>query len=461
MLTITTNVPSLGTQRTLTKNNAALNQSFQRLSTGLRINSAKDDAAGLAITNRLTSQVRGLNQAVRNANDATSLAQTAEQALDEQSAMLQRLRELAVQSSSDSYVATDRQAIQQEADALISEIDRIATQTAFNDRKLLDGSLSAIKFQVGAFENETVDLTIRSARSFSLGSVYSTTSSTVDTTALALADVTLNGFAVRAAVATDDPFSSGGQTASAISKAVAINEGTVDHGVTASVNASITTGSAAVSAQAIAAGAVTINGVSIGAVTVVGNDADSALRNAINSVSSATGVTASLDTTNNLVLTASDGRNIITTGSAVLNVAVGTYTGTLTFKSESLVVVGGTAARFGLAGNINTLNSVNVNTLNFTSQAGATTAIEVLDDAIRAVSDRQSRLGAILNRMDAAVSQLSAASENISSARSQVRDADFAMETAKFSSNQILQQASSAMLAQANVANQIALTLLG
>ncbi|MBX2810864.1 MAG: hypothetical protein KTR25_03605 [Myxococcales bacterium] len=461
MLTIKSNVPSINTQRTLTKNSAALNQSFKRLSTGLRLNSAKDDAAGLFITNRLTSQVRGLNQAVRNANDATSLAQTAEAALNEQGNMLQRLRELAVQAASDSYVAQDRQAIQQEADALISEIDRIATQTAFNDRALLDGSLSNIQFQVGAYENQTVSLTIRGARSFSLGSVYSETSTAVDTNDLVLGEVTLNGFAVRTTATTDDPFSSGGQQASAIAKAVAINEGTVDHGVTAEVNASVTTGTASISAQALAAGALSINGVSLGAITVLANDADSALRNAINAVASATGVEASVDSSNNLVLTAADGRNIITTGSATLNVGAATYTGTLTFKSEDQVIVGGTAARIGLTGNITTLNSVNVDTLSFTSQAGATTAIEVLDDAIRAVSDRQSRLGALLNRMDAAVSQLAAASENIDAARSQIRDADFAAETAQFSSNQILQQASTAMLAQANVANQIALTLIG
>lgn len=462
MLNILTNVPSLNAQRTLMKNSTQLNQSFQRLSTGLRINSAKDDAAGLAISNRLTSQVRGLNQAVRNANDATSMAQTAEAALGEQQSMLQRLRELAVQSANDSYTVSDRQAIQKEANALISEIDRIASQTSFNSRELLDGSLSDIKFQVGAFESETVSLTIASSRSYALGSVYSTTSSAMSTDALTGSNLTLNGFAVRATTANDDQFSSGSATASAIAKAAAINEGFADHGVTAEVNSTVQTGGGAVTAGAIAAGAVTVNGVSIGAVTVQANDADGALRDAINAVASATGVTASLGTGDELTLTAEDGRNIVLVdGAAETGVAAGTYFGTLSLKSEEVVTVGGTAAAIGLAGNISTLRSVNVDTLDFTSQGGATEAIDVVDDAIMAVSSRQADLGAVLNRMDAATAQLSAASENISAARGRIRDADFAQETATFSKNQILQQASSAMLAQANVANQIALQLLG
>lgn len=460
MLTITTNVASLTAQRTLSKNSMALKQSFQRLSTGLRINSAKDDAAGLAISNRLTSQVRGLNQAVRNANDATSMAQTAEAALNEQHSMLQRLRELAVQAANDSYTSTDRQAIQQEADALTSEIDRIATQTSFNSRKLLDGSLSNIKFQVGAYEDQNVSMTIAGSRSFSLGSMYTASSSSVSTSAITAGALTLDGYAVRATVATDDQFSTTSATASAIAKAAAINEGTVNHGVTAEVNATTTTGATAVTAAAIAAGAVTINGVDIGAVTVLANDSDGALAGAINAVASATGVTASVDSSGIMTLTAADGRNIVTSA-AVGTVGASTYTGSLSLKSETSTVVGGTAGLIGLGGNMTSLRSTNVDNLDFTSQTGANTAIDVLDDAIWAVSDRQAQLGALLNRMDAAVSQLSAASENISAARGQIKDADFASETATFSKNQILQQASSAMLAQANVSNQIALSLLG
>lgn len=470
MLTIRTNVPSINTQRTLTKNSMALNQSFQRLSTGLRINSAKDDAAGLAITNRMTSQVRGLNQAVRNANDATSLAQTAEAALNEQADMLQRLRELAVQAASDSYNSTDRQAIQQEADALIAEIDRIATQTSFNNRKLLDGTLSDIKFQVGAFENETVSLTIERARAFDLGSVFS------QTTAAVVASIAVDASGVLefngASVATIDPstdrvdnVSSQDNEGSAISKAFAINATTSEHGVTAEINASTATATAAVAATTLSSA--TINGISIADVTVQANDSDSSLRDAINAVSSETGVEASLTTGNQLVLTAEDGRNIVT---ANLNTASSltdgdVHTGTLTLKSDAEVTITGTSGgeTIGLTGVtvIDNINAVNVSTLSYITQTGATAAIDTLDDAIRTVSDRQSQLGALLNRMDGAVSQLAAASENISAARSQVRDADFAAETAEFSSNQILQQASSAMLAQANVSNQIALTLLG
>ena len=463
MLNIITNTASLSAARALNKNQKALAQNFQRLSTGLRINSAKDDAAGLAIANRLTAQFRGLNQAVRNANDTISLVQTAESGIGEQQTMLQRLRELAIQASSDTVSSSDRAAIQSEADALVSEIDRIATQTTFNGRNLLDGSLSNLSFQVGAFQNETVSFTLAGTRDFNLGSIYTTTTSTVDTTTLAAGEVTLNGTAVRAAVAADDTFSSSSNTSSAIAAASAINAGTADHGVTASANAAVTTGSAAVSAQTIAAGAVTINGVDIGAVTVVANDGDNALRNAINAVTSSTGVAATLTTANELVLTAADGRNLITTGSAVLNVAVATYTGTLSLESEAAIVVAGTSpAAIGLgAGTISTLQSTNASTLDFTSQSAATTAVTVIDDAIGQLNSRQSSIGALLNRLDNAVSSLSAAAENVAAARGQILDADFAAETAEFSRNQILQQAGTSMLAQANVQGQLALQLLG
>lgn len=463
-LNIITNTSTLTAARALNKNQKALAQNFQRLSTGLRINSAKDDAAGLAIANRLTAQFRGLNQAVRNANDTISLVQTAESAIAEQQSMLQRLRELAVQSSSDTVSSSDRAAIQQEADALSSEIDRIAQQTTYNGTNLLDGSLSNFSFQVGAYQNETIDFTLAGTRSFNLGSIYTTTTSTVDTTTIAAGEVTLNGFAVRASVAADDVFSSGSNDVSAIAKANAINASTNDHGVTATANASVVTGTAAITASTNAAGSITINGVDIGAVTVLANDSDQSLRDAINAVSSATGVQASIDSSDQLVLTGVDGRNIITSGAAVANIADATWTGTLSLESESSFIISGSSeAAIGAqdAQTVSTLQATNASNLDLSSQSTATTAISSIDDAIGQLNGRQSTIGALLNRLDNAVSSLAAAAENVAAARGQIMDADFASETASFSKNQILQQASVSILAQANVQGQLALQLLG
>ncbi len=469
MLSISTNAASLGAQRALNKNQKALAQSFQRLSTGLRINSARDDVAGNSIAKRLESQVRGLNQAVRNANDTISLAQTAESALSEQGSMLQRLRELAVQAASDSNTATDRAAIQTEADALISEIDRIATQTTFNGKNLLDGSLSAVSFQVGAEASQTVSLTVASARSFNLGTVYSATSSTMTTNALAAGTLIINGTSISASSANDDTVSSSYNSASAIAKAAAINQQTSTTDVTATVESN-TYNAGAVTTGPVTTGEITVNGVNIGAVTTVANDTDAALQNAINAVAGTTGVQASLDASNNLILTAADGRNIIVAGTdatgsgALAGAAAGNYIGTVTLKSDSAITVTGANESYaGLANNqaISTASTVNVDALDFTSQTGANSAITALDDAIRQVSNRQASLGGLLNRMDSAVSSMATAAENIAAAAGRIQDTDFAAATAKFSKNQILQQASAAMLSQANVAGQVALALLG
>lgn len=470
MLTISTNVASLNAQRQLAKNNNALSQSFQRLSSGMRINTASDDAAGLAISNRLTSQIRGLNQAVRNANDGVSLAQTAESALGETNTMLQRIRELAVQASNDTYTATDRAAIQVEVDQLLSEVDRIATQTQFNGRTLLDGSFNNLRFHVGANADQNISYSIDSARSFSLGAVAQQQTSTVATQSLGAGDLTLNGIDIRAAAATDDSLSTADAAGSSISVAAAINATSADHGVTATVeDNSVSLG--AVGADTLGAADFQINDVFIGPVTVTANDGTFALRNAINAVSDRTGVMAELDGSNNLVLTAGDGRNIDIAGAAPQGAGAamlgadptGTTYGTVTLQAdEDFSVSGAGVANVGLGvGTIGVNTAVNVSNINLGTQSGSNSAISLLDTAIRQVSSQQANLGAILSRMNAAISNLSAASENISAARGRIQDADFAAETAQFSKNQILQQASTAMLAQANVSNQIALQLIG
>ncbi|MGB0781994.1 MAG: flagellin [Marinomonas sp.] len=292
-LYVNTNTSSLSAQRQLMGSAKSLDTSFQRLSSGLRINSAADDAAGLLISNRLTSQVNGLNQSVRNANDGISLSQTAEGALDETTNMLQRMRTLSIQASNGSNSDKDRAAIQQEVSQLSTEINRIASDTTFGGENLLDGTYNGI-FQVGADSNQTI--------SFNL----------------------------------------------------------VDGGVNNSIDYA-------------GNGGFTLSGLSSSAATA----------------------------------------------------------------------------------------QVDVSTASVSTVANAQSMIDVLDTMISAVDSKRAELGAIQNRFGSTISNLSNITENVSSARARVRDADFAEETAKLTSSQILQQASSSILAQANQRPQTALSLLG
>jgi len=292
-LYVNTNTSSLSAQRQLMGSAKALDTSFERLSSGLRINSAADDAAGLLISNRLTSQVNGLNQSVRNANDGISLSQTAEGALDETTNMLQRMRTLSIQASNGSNSDKDRAALQQEVSQLSTEINRIASDTTFGGENLLDGTYTGI-FQVGADSNQTISFN--------------------------LTDGGVNN--------TIDYAGNGGFTMSGLSSSAA---------------------------------------------------------------------TAQVD-----------------------------------------------------------VSSASVSTV-----ANAQSMIDVLDTMISAVDSKRAELGAIQNRFGSTISNLSNVTENVSAARSRVRDADFAEETAKLTSSQILQQASSSILAQANQRPQTALSLLG
>lgn len=475
-LTINTNVAALNTQRSLAKNTKSLDTSFKRLSSGLRINSALDDAAGLAITERFTAQIRGLNQAVRNANDGVSLAQTTEAALNQMLGMLQRMRELAVQSANDTNAAGDRLAIQAEVDQLVEEIDRLATQTNFNDRKVLDGSFTDRTFQIGANKGESLTVSIRSARAYNLGAQAILGVGNVTTNPIADGDMAINGIAVPASSSNDDTVSYADAAGSAIAKAAAINQGSPDHGVTATVlpNANVAPATLAAGGGTIAAGEVLINGMDIGPVTVLPGDSNSALRNAINAHQEYTGVEATLNPAGQLQLTAPDGRNITLggtdlTGSGVFTAALGGGAGTtagsieLSADNDFMVtdVSGNLTANTGITQGMTTVNTaINLTTMSLATQAEAADAIPLLDVAIRQVASQQADLGAMLRRFESATANLSAVAENLSSARSRIQDADFAAETASFSRNQILQQSSIAILAQANVAPQVALQLI-
>ncbi|MFQ5469336.1 MAG: flagellin [Gammaproteobacteria bacterium] len=324
---INTNIASLNAQRNLNKSQSALNTSLQRLSSGLRINSAKDDAAGLAISERFTTQIRGLNQAVRNANDGISLAQTAEGALSEAGNALQRIRELAIQSANSTNSVSDRAALNAESSQLLNEIQRNATTTSFNGQKILDGSFSTAQFQVGAEANQTISFGISGATTNLLGAYQTNGATAVTTTGFDGSNFTINGTAVAASAATS---AAGVTVGSAAAKATAINSVTSSTGVSATASTTVT-GVAPIAGQGLNNGDLVINGISVGSVSKdasVVTQANNAVT-AINAVTNQTGVTASANqSTGVLTLTSSEGRDItISSATAALGTDVYNATG--------------------------------------------------------------------------------------------------------------------------------------
>lgn len=466
---INTNVSSLNAQRNLNMSQSSLATSLQRLSSGLRINSAKDDAAGLAISERMSSQINGMNQAARNANDGVSLAQTAEGDLAQITSSLQRVRELSVQSANATNSASDRAALQKEVTALVSEIDRVASQSAFNGVKLLNGSFSSQTFQVGANAGQTISVSsISSATASSIGGYSIASSTAVDAIALATGDLTITlGTGSAVAVGASVAGASAGQTAgSAYAKAEAINS------AGAGVTATATNSAAGVAMTAAAlTGTISINGISTASFSTVGTAATDAATTIaeINKISDKTGVVASADPTNGVKLTAADGRDILVAYSTLTSAATGvaapgTTLGKLTLSSaDSSVTLGGTnaAARTGLtAGTALGLTLSKVSSIDISTASGATSALSALDGALQQINTNRASLGALQNRFTAVVSSLQTGAENLSASRSRILDADFASETANLTRSQILQQAGTAMLAQANSVPQNVLSLL-
>ena len=477
-LFVNTNVASLNAQRNMLKSGRGLERSFQRLSSGLRINGAKDDAAGLAITTRFTSQVRGLNTAIRNTNDGISLAQTVEGALDETGNILQRMRELSIQAASDTNTTSDREAIQLEMDNLVDEINRIADTTRFNDQKVLNGEFAGSKFHIGYKSNENISIKTMDARANILGRQSRNDGGTMTTEGLVEGDLVLNTITVRGTVASDDGLSTSLAEGSAIAKAAAINDATVYTGVKAFANKTefIASQGQVEAVTLDSSNFISINGELLTGFRVENDDADGSLVNAINSVTNRTGVIARLDEQLNLTLTAEDGRNIEISVNGLANrlgFAVGdqVQAGTVTLQSEEAITMFQSdpgVERLGLGaapGGGTTLMGVNsqyaVDTIDVTTRTGANTSIEILDVAIEQVSGIRSDLGAIQNRLVSTVNNLTATQENVSAARGRIQDADFSIETAALTKNQILQQASVSILAQANQAPNAAMSLLG
>jgi flagellin len=471
-LVINTNVASLNAQRNLQTSGNQLSSSLQRLSSGLRINSAKDDAAGLAIVERFTSQIRGLNQAARNANDGISLAQTAEGALAEVSNNLQRIRELSVQSLNATNSASDRQALDAEVQQLKSEIDRVASQTSFNGVKLLDGSFNSQAFQVGANQNETISVTsIASARTSGLGQYNGFNASNVAVIgddATAAFSVTLNG------PATTVNLGSVARDAKAIAAALS-SSGIA--GLSATANAATLTGTTAATAGITAGTAsFTLNGVNVNLnlTTVAATDRANTIT-AINQQSAATGVVAS-DTGSAIKLTAADGRNItvstLTLGSATnaalqdvgLNGAAATTAGTVNLSYQAPSGLAVTSLDFTLTGFTNNKvvasTGTAISAIDVTTVQNANAALTAVDAALSAISGSRAALGAYQNRFSSAISNIQTTAENLTASRSRIQDTDFAAETANLTKAQILQQAGTAMVAQANSLPQNVLSLL-
>ncbi len=494
---INTNIASLNSQRNLTASQGSLSTSLQRLSSGLRINSAKDDAAGLAISDRMSSQIRGMTQATRNANDGVSLSQTAEGALSSSGDILQRIRELAVQSSNATNSASDRQALQTEVGQLSQELNRIAQTTTFNGQALLDGTMGTATFQVGADANQVITATGANFLTNTYGNNRVENDAVAVAAASPIADstITINGsrgsatIDTKAAVA--GPPAVAGDTAKSI--AASVNKQTANTGVTATARTDVNVNLAAESYT------FTLQGDNVGsAVTVsfsvtgsAGSAADYASAiNSINAQTAKTGVTAQYDEENGgLKLSHATGADIQLTntvgaanntkfdvanynapGAAAAlgnvfsnanNGTVATATGRVTYDSESSFSVedaGSGLATGAAATGVSQLKSVS--TLDVTTFDGAQLAIKIADAALATVNNQRAAFGALQSRFSSTISNLSATTENLSASRSRIVDTDFAAETASLTRSQILQQAGTAMLAQANSLPNGVLSLL-
>jgi flagellin len=492
-LGINTNVASLSAQNQLGKSQSLSDQALERLSSGLRINSAKDDAAGLAISTRFQSQISGLNVAQRNANDGISLSQTAEGALDEITNNLQRIRELSVQSANATNSASDRAALNQEVQQRVEEIDRIASQTSFNGLKVLDGNFGIADFQVGANAGETISVNLsQGTRANQIGQIAEQTSGrgTFNTALSGTGTIqvgTGETFNIQASVAGSEV----GQTASsAFAKAEAIKSAGISGLTVEANNTAEFTVPAPVSGDDADVYELDINGSTIFAQTdlTAGISAEQ-IKNAINAESGKTGVTAALDA-GTLTLTSVDGRDITinqeltnNTGSVAaaaaggLTAAAGTVlgttagavagsgntnVGTVTLSASESIEIANDGLELGfaqdnliIAKDTSTLNSIDISDV-----AGANDALKRIDSALTSVNGLRGDLGAIQNRFESTIANLATTSENLSAANSRILDADFAAETAKLSKAQVLQQAGISVLAQANARPQQVLSLL-
>ena len=528
---LNTNMPSINTQRKLSKAQSALDKSLERLSSGLRINTARDDAAGLAISERMTAQVRGLTVATRNANDGVSMAQTAEGALAEMGDILQRIRELAVQSANATNSAGDRKSLNDEVNQLVAELNRFANTTEFNGMKLLNGDDPVSAFHVGANSNQTIVATTTDFRTNKYGSYQignatvtaanagagkgvSISNAVAGTNAAANSSIQVTGAAVSkpGKMTLNGPNASGSvelttadsaaDIASKINsqdltgiKATARTETMIgfttgDYTIEISTT-NATSNSANTETATISFSVPKIGNSDIGQSAEALTDAV----NAFNEQSSKTGITAKLnDAKTGIILENDEGKNINVTlkssntiymgnasnGSAAAVSLAGTTSGKTFTAAGQVTLDSSRSYSVNLAASVNiqagvlsggSMGSTSVTTygstlqrvdsLDITTVKGANDAIHIVDQAIDSVNAQRAKYGALQNRFESTISNLATSSENVSAARSRIQDTDFASETANLSRSQVLQQAATSMLAQANQLPNNVLTLLG
>ena len=525
---LNTNMPSINTQRKLSKAQSALDKSLERLSSGLRINTARDDAAGLAISERMTAQVRGLTVATRNANDGVSMAQTAEGALAEMGDILQRIRELAVQSANATNSAGDRKSLNDEVNQLVAELNRFANTTEFNGMKLLNGDDPVSAFHVGANSNQTIVATTTDFRTSKYGSYQIGNATVTSSTAGAgkgvsisnavtntTANVSSNLQVTGAAVSVGGTMTLNGPNASG-SVSLSVSDSAAD--IASKINSQDLTGIKATARTETMIGFTTgdytieisttnatSNSANTETATIsfsvfgtpnIGSSAEALTDavNAFNEQSSKTGITAKLnDAKTGIILENDEGKNINITlknpantiymGNQSSGVSAATSaSGAKTFtaagqvtldsaRSYSLTLATSMNIQAGVLSGGSMGNSTaattygstlqRVDSLDITTIKGANDAIHICDSAIDAVNAQRAKYGALQNRFEHTISNLQTSHENVSAARSRIQDADYAAETAALSRNQVLQQAATSMLTQANNLPQNILTLLG
>lgn len=492
-LRINTNVASIQAQNSLNKTSKKLNQALTRLSTGLRINSGKDDVVGLANSEALRSQIRGAGVARTNITSASAVLGVAEGYLSQLTEIAQSMRDLAVQASDDTISVASRDSISASMTSLMDEYNRLANSANFNGTKLIDGTFTGKAIQAGTNEGDTISLTIDDARSSTIGKIAILTAQartgTLTTVVLTNLDfnqagpssINISGDPLSNTVGVDfvdDGVSNAKATESAIAYVRAINAHTTTTGVSASVLANVVTGD--YTTQALSGSYhMLINGVTVknDAISYGSNDNDIAsLVQLINAHSSETGVVATQNaTTNKLILTASDGRNIdvAIANAGVANTNVYSLTGAATnqsvvfrstFKltSDDVFTVSNASLEFTDAAtkSVSLSNSTTLSNVAVDTAANSGTSISILDKVIEQLQTRRASVGNVVNRLDISEAELASRLENLNSAESVIRDADVAAETAKFTLYNVLQQIGATVLAQANAAPQIALTLL-
>jgi flagellin len=478
-LSVITNTASLNAQRNLSKSGEGLATSMERLSSGMRINSAKDDAAGMQIANRLTSQVNGLGVAQRNANDGISMAQTAEGAMQESSAILQRMRDLSLQSANGSNGADDRAALQKEVGALQQELTRIAETTQFGSTKLLNGDFGTKQFQIGANANETINVTLGDVSADAIGAHE--IKGPGATASLGLGDVQTTSLNINHAT-TADSLNINGSTMSVAAGSGAATIADTINGLGNGVNAEAKLDT-------------TISGINAASTAVINIDKGSDTKDSYDLATyggdsarlaedmQADGYDAVYDsTTDTITFKATDVDGMDVTGAdgsgfTVGGTAVGTTTGSLSVSSElnlssanKIGISGSTANEiFGSGGTTaiastggsSALTSVESIDISGVNSDGAQSAIKTIDAALAQIDSSRADLGAVQNRFGHTISNLANVQQNVSDSRSRIQDTDFASETAQMTKNQILQQAGTSILAQSNQLPQAALSLIG